>query len=348
MFYPSEKENNREEKILGNICLLLLSYRTYNKIAALLYHNQIPLNDSEIFLIEKHLSALPELMTLYFTLPRDKYRFSETLEAFFSSFTYHQPVIHYLIENPKSLYEPNIAKALFAFLNTFKKHISSLPYKTKIKSLEIEDQNNFVECTRYINDLFSILSKLVVIRLDLGYESHLNVDIEDFQRDFKKFYTNARHNRIFDHLGGYVLKIEYGIKKKLHLHLILFFNGHKRKGSSDVYLAKRIGEYWVNVITQGQGWYWNCNDEKEKKYRWVGIGLIEAKDMDKRKNLLRAVGYLCKKKIQVIKPLSNPKMKSIRKGLIPKKKLNLGKRREESDSDFAEISDDLEIEAIKN
>lgn len=145
--------------------------------------------------------------------------------------------------------------------------------------------------------LFSIWSKLVVIRLDLGYESHLNANIEDVQRDFKKFYTNARHNRIFNHLGGYILKIEYGIKKKLHLYLILFFNGNKREGRSDVHLARQIGEYWVNVITQGQGWYWNCNDEKEKKYRWVGIGLVKAKEMDKRKNLLRAVEYLCKKKI---------------------------------------------------
>ncbi len=348
MFYPREKENNREEKILVNICLLLLSDRTYNKIAALLYHNQIQSNDSEILLIEKHLTALPELMSLCYTLPRDKYRFSETLEAFFSSCTHYPLLIDYLIENPKSLYEPNVAKELFAFLNTFKKHIRSLPYKTKIQSLEIEAQNNLIECTRYINGLFSIWSKLVVIRLDLGYESHLNANIEDFQSHFKKFYTNARHNRIFNHLGGYVLKIEYGIKKKLHLHLILFFNGHKRKGSSDIYLAKRIGEYWVNDITQGQGWYWNCNDEKEKKYRFVGIGLVEAKDMTKRKNLLRAVGYMCKKKIQVIKPLSNPRMKSIRKGVIPKKKLNLGRDRKEPDFDFSKISDDLEIEAIKD
>lgn len=134
------------------------------------------------------------------------------------------------------------------------------------------------------------------------------------------------------------------------MHLILFFNGNKRKGSSDVYLGKQIGKYWCDVITQGHGWYWNCNDEKEKKYRWVGvgIGLIEAKDMDKRKNLLRVVEYLCKKKIQVIKSLSSPRMKSIRKGQIPTKLLKLGRPRKEPDFDLDKISDDLEIEVIKD
>lgn len=126
--------SDREEKILVNICLLLLSDRMYNKIASLLYHNQIQSNDTEILLIEKHLNALPELMSLCYTLPRHKYRFSETLEAFFSSCTHHPFLITHLIENPKSLYEPNVAKELFAFLNTFKKHIGSLPYKTKIQS----------------------------------------------------------------------------------------------------------------------------------------------------------------------------------------------------------------------
>jgi hypothetical protein len=325
--YPKDDDSNREEIILSNVCHLVLCERTYHKIVLLLQYNEVNPYDTEISNIDKHLQSLPELMLLTRTLPRHKYRFSETLELFLACCYDYQHLVDHLIDNPKSLYEPNVAKELLAFLNAIKHCLCSPQYTLKTKTINREAQSNFLECAHYVDDLFSIWSKLVVIRLDLGYESHINADIEDFKHDFNKLYTNARHNRIFNHLCGYILKIEYGLKKKLHTHLILFFNGHKRKGSSDVFLAEKIGEYWNDEITKGRGWYWNCNDDKEKKYRFVGIGLVQASDMTKRKNLLKTVEYLCKKKIQVIKPISNPRMKSIRKGQIPKSKLNLGRTR---------------------
>ena len=91
---------------------------------------------------------------------------------------------------------------------------------------------------------------------------------------------------------GYIKKLEYGAKKGFHYHLILLLSGHTHQ--QDVNIAKQLGEHWANVITAGQGAYYNCNAIKER-YKYNGIGMIHRSDSAKREIFeTKVVQYLVK------------------------------------------------------
>jgi hypothetical protein len=172
---------------------------------------------------------------------------------------------------------------------------------------------------RYIDTLFSICANQVVIRLDLGYTSGSNIALERFERDLTRFNEAMHSLPLFNGYKGHILKIEFGLTRGLHAHTLLFFDGSKRKGSSHAYLAKLMGEYWMNIIVKTNGYYWNVNDS-EARYESLdasGIGIVNASDTVKLDNLKeRVLAYLCRGK-QHIKPRNKSKMRLIRRGEMP-------------------------------
>lgn len=56
-----------------------------------------------------------------------------------------------------------------------------------------------------------------------------------------------RSNKLFDNRVGYVWKLEYGIDKGFHYHMMI----------QDINIAKMIGEYWAAVITHYRGLYYS-------------------------------------------------------------------------------------------
>lgn len=58
-----------------------------------------------------------------------------------------------------------------------------------------------------------------------------------------------------------------------------FFSSCKR------WLQVRYGAYWVEMITKGQGTYWDCNRDVSK-YKRCGIGMISWNDTQKLQCLL--------------------------------------------------------------
>ncbi|SFL91956.1 YagK/YfjJ domain-containing protein [Nitrosomonas communis] len=185
-------------------------------------------------------------------------------------------------------------------------------------------ENNSQEFIKYVDKLFERIAEHLVLRIDLAYQKgpiFKNVSLEDFVKDLNRFHANMRHNQLFDHMTGYIVKIEYGVEKGVHAHLLLFFDASKRKSDTD--LAQKIGEYWRIQITEYRGFYWNCNTSENKKNLeargFLGIGEIHAEDKAKRDNLNYIIRYFCKSE-QFIKPKTNQKMKLLRKGLPPKQK----------------------------
>jgi hypothetical protein len=200
-------------------------------------------------------------------------------------------------------------------------------YRYRMTDARREEEQNLQSLKAYVDDLFLRWSRLVVIRIDLSYRQELCMTYEQLKADLATFYSNRRHNALFDNECGFIMKIEYGLEKQLHVHTFFFFDGHKCRGDADVYLAQSIGEYWQNIITHGNGIYWNCNSNK-CDYRYNGIGLVKYSDHDdKRKNLNIAMKYLCKKQEQVIKPLSFPRAKMLFKGDLRNHNPNLGRPR---------------------
>lgn len=149
----------------------------------------------------------------------------------------------------------------------------------------------------YIAALFGSHSRLLVLRIDLAYrnmpkQGNISDQMRVAKRDWCKLYKKMNSGYLVSNLVGYIVKLEYGLLKGPHFHLLLFYSGaqHQQDGT----LCNIIGQYWANNITKGNGLYFNCNSKKYK-YRKLGIGMINYFDtelIDNLKNI--AAEYLIK------------------------------------------------------
>lgn len=165
-------------------------------------------------------------------------------------------------------------------------------FQKKLQGQRRDAARNRISALAYNDRLFARRSRLVVIRLDLGYRREVaqNISLKQLNRDLNRFLRNRRHNRMFEHLYGFIIKVEEGPLRGLHTHVVLYFLGSEVRKHG--YLGERIGRYWAEHITPGRGMYFNCN---RRSYKYPGIGVIERDDLAKRANLReRVLGYLFK------------------------------------------------------
>lgn len=162
---------------------------------------------------------------------------------------------------------------------------------------ERQAQRNLVRAIEFEQAMFERRSRYLILVLTLNYkEPYRNqITLETIRYHRDRLLNNRRCNLLLSDIEGYVWKIEEGENSGgLHLHLVLFYSGKHRGG---VMIAKDIGEYWVNVVTQGIGNYWNSNADWERHERFghgVGTGQIDRNDHAKREALRANLAYLAK------------------------------------------------------
>jgi len=192
---------------------------------------------------------------------------------------------------------------------------------------------NLKHYTAYTDHLFdAVRSRLIVVRLDLKYRDDLPqpTSLEQAQADIQHLLENRRGNkRLFNDLEGYIWKLEYGYHGMYHFHVILFFNNDHYL--NDSHLGERIGRYWVETVTQGRGSYFNCNRPSYKarfeSSKRLGIGRIEAGDLEKRNKLKAVVAYLCKSE-QQINTVGKAKFRTMARGeMVVAGEVKLGRPR---------------------
>lgn len=192
----------------------------------------------------------------------------------------------------------------------------------------ITPQNsNLKSVTRYLDQLHENYSKLLILRIDLGYakEHGRSLELPAIKRDAKHFLDNRRANHsLFGHQVGYIFKFENTAEKGPHIHALLAYDG--QKVTKDAYLSDRIGKYWSETITGGKGVYHSCNRQK-LRYEQCGIGMIDHSDTDKRKNLTeKVIPYLLKSE-QSIQGIKVGKERSVTKGIAPPRTPKVGRPR---------------------
>jgi len=200
-----------------------------------------------------------------------------------------------------------------------------------------ENIDRHAEYCDYVDSLFNARARQMVERLDLFYQKqHANsINVFDMTNDFDRLLNNARRNSLFDFMTGYIAKLEFGVEKGLHWHVILFFDGSEKKGYSHINLAKEIGEYWVTVITKGRGDYRNINNNADHydKLGRLGIGVINWHNTELRSNLKKyVVGYMFKG-AQYFRPKWGSNVRLFRRGDFPEiSDIRLGRPRKEVES----------------
>lgn len=153
---------------------------------------------------------------------------------------------------------------------------------------------NYRSLKGYLDRLQERYAKLLIIRLDLYFTKASRQEqaipqrtIEQYRSHFlRKIAQNYQEAFV-----GYVWKLEYGLERNHHFHLLLIFNGNMVR--KDQQISHHLGQLWSTQITEGAGSYYACNAQKES-YRYCGIGMLEHRDQEKRANLDRACLYLTK------------------------------------------------------
>ena len=157
-----------------------------------------------------------------------------------------------------------------------------------------KNRNSLINLFNALSDKYS---KLLVVRVDLGYTSGQGMELSA-NRPF--FAITMRHQAelralLKKHFAknyvGYAIKVEYGLLKGYHHHAFFFFDGNKLHG--DVSIGRWIGDAWNWSINEGRGVYFNCNAHKAS-YRHCGIGMGRWYDLDFVRSFEMAANYITK------------------------------------------------------
>lgn len=185
--------------------------------------------------------------------------------------------------------------------------------KNYLNFAEDYDLDELKSVVSYFDNLFMDYSKILVVRVDLGYQAD-EADKISFERahgDIQRFINYRQWQACFKHSIGYVIGREQGTSsttenggngRGYHFHCFILFDGQKVK--NDVELAKQIIEYWENRIVnssrtpadeQTKIWYFSCNHKaRTSGYRYDGIGMVQHSDELKRWHMISALIYLTK------------------------------------------------------
>ncbi|MEJ0003522.1 MAG: hypothetical protein WDN30_08120 [Pararobbsia sp.] len=179
-------------------------------------------------------------------------------------------------------------------------------------------------------------SRWLVLSLTLRYKPKYRrwTTPEIVQQHRERFFAARRFNDLMSGIGNFVWAIEQGEDTGLHLHVILYYSSEH---NHDERIAKQIGEYWVNVVTDGKGDYWNSNQgwlkrRYEKKGHGVGVGQIDW-NSSKREALRENLIYLAKAE-QYLMSWSVERIHTFGMGHVPTK-LKQGRPRKMPDKDTA-------------
>jgi len=180
--------------------------------------------------------------------------------------------------------------------------------------------NNFETAIAFEEAMFEWRSRHLILVLTLTYKDHVRpfITFEDIQRDRNTFFNNARCNNLLQAINGYVWKIEEGGGLGgLHMHVVIFYDAANR---ADIYIAKKIGEYWSNVVTRGRGAYWNSNAHKEEfaSGPWGdATGQIDRCNHTKRESIRTYLGQYIAKDDQHVSCRTNPHWRTFGTSRLP-------------------------------
>ncbi|WP_181926058.1 YagK/YfjJ domain-containing protein [Pseudomonas citronellolis] len=200
----------------------------------------------------------------------------------------------------------DVARRLNSCVERIRSEVCSSKFQARLNRYQRSGNKNLKEINRYIDALFGFYSRLLVLRVDLSYrKEYSDISLEKAISDRVRLFCNARSNKIFSEMVGYVWKLEHGMEKGFHFHVMFFYDGSKVR--EDVTRAQRIGEYWKREITGYRGIYYNCNASKAR-YKSCGIGMINHDDALAIEWLRQAAVYLAKSDLYM-------KVKTTRRGM---------------------------------
>lgn len=309
----------------------------------LLFYNE-PKEASRVS-AKKRISVLGmhiEQLNRYGQLYSSEYTFSPLIAFFFEQYRKHS--IHDCALTLDKVDPDGFDSELFDdFIRTMRCEAAARKLKKAIIDWNRKFELSRIRMAAFEAKLFEKYARLMVIRLDFDYrkaifteeelkiaideakkrkESDLinylagadptlsgaiegRVTLQEVQKDRDRLFGNMKGKpSLFRHLAGYVWRIEYTRLAGYHMHVMLFFDGENVKNHQ--FYAQEIGNYWRDVVTEGRGYFENCNRNKSRYGEAWALGLIDHWDGTKRDKLRKAMEYFSKMS-QIVHVMPYPK-----------------------------------------
>lgn len=188
---------------------------------------------------------------------------------------------------------------LNTFVDTVRSELQTVQHRIAVHNFKRASTENYVALMTYFDALFLKYSKLLIIRIDLSYRSRpervtsrLMVDAfdpltEEVRKHRDTFFKQVRH-QFKGEAVGYTWKLEYGLFKGFHYHVILFLNSENHSRSE--LIATQLGEYWCNTTTHNLGLYFDFNKQSLRSN--LALDLIDINNKGEWKKLDDIALYL--------------------------------------------------------
>lgn len=266
----------------------------------------------------------------FLELYSDNVEYSPDMTLFFECLRKH-PLLHMPLHAPGfEIGNGQVEAHVFNdFITVMREQAKKLGTRKKVADWKRNANKNLARTRLYVNELFERHARLEVIRVDLLYrktaitqdrvsnanealqvaaqmglncymdgreppaepENLARIDVRTAKADMTNFLRGMRSNTVFDHMAGYIWKMEWSRWGGYHFHCVFFFDGSKVQ--HDYLLADHIGLHWEQT-TDNRGFAHNCNADK-RRYRNWGIGRVDHYDHAKRVLLDQALSYLAKR-----------------------------------------------------
>lgn len=196
-----------------------------------------------------------------------------------------------------------IVTRLMAFSKELADRAKSPKHQRRVRHHTRASRKNFRGACYLVDHLFRTHKRgLRVIRLDLGYKRNTQLCVFDRALSVDEVFEHRAllikelpdliHN---DALVAYIWRTEFKPAKGFHHHLLIFLDASRIM--QDVIVARVIGEYFVNAITDQRGLYKNVNADYlgRQDEPTTYVGLIRPGDLQ-RIECLKQIGvdYVCK------------------------------------------------------
>jgi hypothetical protein len=209
------------------------------------------------------------------------------------------------------------------FVDALRVAANAYSFKKNLRNFQRSSTENLCQFNRYISAHFAKRSNLLFVRLEIGYSdaylSALNRDMptvyKKIKRDWKIFYSDLNQRILKTDLCGYVWKLEYGLNRSFHLHVLLIVDCSESK--SDIEIGKLVGDHWKETVTGGRGSYFKCSSNPSS-FRFSNIGQIHREDTTARQNLSDRVGLYVTKPDYFVALRTPDSGRTFGKGVMPR------------------------------
>ncbi|MBB6580913.1 inovirus-type Gp2 protein [Ralstonia solanacearum] len=192
----------------------------------------------------------------------------------------------------------DFAERLGNAVEMIKKQGRSQSFRQEKWAFEKPAGENYDSLVALIRANFAACHHLLILRIDLGYAQYYcdpalsgeqavsYVDVRRHRHALIRFIKRRLPKGAY---RGYALKLEFGLDKTYHYHVLVLLNGDVVREAATI--SKLIGDYWKQYITEGKGGAYNCN---AATYKESGIGSVRY--FDEKRAILETVvaAYLTK------------------------------------------------------